>query len=103
MSDDSASEVPRQESWSTGDWRTLLITVIGGVAANIGTVLIVGLSLALLHLFQAGPHANPTPGVRRVLGICGGFRAVGVTVSRRLLSPMRSPAVLSLLCDRSSR
>jgi predicted cobalt transporter CbtA len=62
MSDDSTSEVPRQESWSTGDWRTLLITVIGGVAANIGTVLIVGLSLALLHLFQAGPNANPTRG-----------------------------------------
>jgi hypothetical protein len=35
---------------------------MGGVAANIGTVLIVGLSLALLHLFQAGPHANPTRG-----------------------------------------
>jgi hypothetical protein len=62
MSDDSTSKAPRQESWSTEDWRTLLITVMGGVAANIGTVLIVGLSLALLHLFQAGPHANPTRG-----------------------------------------
>lgn len=49
MGDDKPSEAPKREQWSAEDWRILVITVAGGLAANLGTVLIVGLGLAYLH------------------------------------------------------
>jgi hypothetical protein len=49
MSDDKPSEAPKREHWSAQDRRLLLITIMGGLAANLGTVLIVGLGLAYLH------------------------------------------------------
>jgi hypothetical protein len=41
-------------SWSVEDRQMLLITFVGGLAANVGAVLIVGLALALLHMLQSG-------------------------------------------------
>ena len=57
MSDDEKpSEPTKRESWSAEDSRLLLITIAGGLAANIGTVLMVGASLAYIHWAQSGPH-----------------------------------------------
>ena len=55
MNDDKTPKPPKQGSWGAGDRRMLLITIAGGLAANIGTVLIVGLALAYLHWLRSGP------------------------------------------------
>ena len=62
MSDDDASDVSPvavpevspaapevSKGWSEQDRRTLIITVGGGLAANLGTVILVGAAIALLH------------------------------------------------------
>jgi hypothetical protein len=41
------------KGWSEQDRRTLIITVVGGLAANLGTLIVVGAALALVHTDQA--------------------------------------------------
>jgi hypothetical protein len=51
---DPSGKSQEKGSWSLEDRRVLLITFVGGLAANVGTVLIVGLALALLHMLRSG-------------------------------------------------
>ena len=53
----------------------LLITIAGGLAANVGTVLIVGLALAYLHLLRSGsgPHDIGALSVLELFASVGGF------------------------------
>ena len=69
MNDDKHPEVAKHESWSTEDRRVLLITITGGLAANIGTVLIVGLALACVRWLRSGPPPRHIV-VLSVAGIC---------------------------------
>jgi hypothetical protein len=39
--------------WSEQNWRTLIITVGGGLAANLATVILVGGAIALVHMGKA--------------------------------------------------
>jgi hypothetical protein len=62
MSDDDdtpdAAAVAAPEAskrWSEQDFRILVITIVGGLAANLGTVILVGAALAYVHL---GRHHN---------------------------------------------
>jgi hypothetical protein len=49
------SRKPREKgSWSVEDRQMLLITFVGGLGANVGAVLIVGLALILLHMLRFG-------------------------------------------------
>jgi hypothetical protein len=59
MSDDESPEAAKREQWSAGDWRMLFITIAGGLAANLGTVLIVGLGLAYLHQRHSAGISSP--------------------------------------------
>jgi hypothetical protein len=52
--DDPSRKSRERGSWSVEDRRMLLITFVGGLAAGVGTVLIVGLALALLHMLRSG-------------------------------------------------
>jgi hypothetical protein len=40
--------------WSEQDRRVLIITVVGGLAANVGTVILVGGAIAFVHLRRHG-------------------------------------------------
>jgi hypothetical protein len=42
------------KGWSEQDRRTLIITVVGGLAANVGTVILVGGAIAFVHLGRGG-------------------------------------------------
>lgn len=60
MSDDddapsaAAAATPKaSRGWSEQDRRTLIIAVVGGLAANLGTVILVGAAIALVHLNTA--------------------------------------------------
>lgn len=60
MSDDhdtlpaAAAAAPKaSKGWSEQDRRTLIIAVVGGLAANLGTVILVGAAIALVHLNRA--------------------------------------------------
>jgi hypothetical protein len=85
-SDDRPSEAPKREQWSAEDWRMLVITITGGLAANIGTVLTVGLGLAYLHWRHSQPNYSSIDVVTSALTffvICtAGFAAV-ISWSRR--------------------
>jgi hypothetical protein len=61
MSDDddtldaAAAAAPEPgKGWSEQDRRTLIITVAGGLAANVGTVILVGGAIAFVHLSRGG-------------------------------------------------
>jgi hypothetical protein len=61
MSDDddtqnaAAAAAPEAgKGWSEQDRRTLVITVVGGLAANVGTVILVGGAIAFVHLRRRG-------------------------------------------------
>jgi hypothetical protein len=57
--DDDTSHAPGAtvpaaiKGWSEQDRRTLIITIAGGLAANLGTVILVGAVIALVHLSKA--------------------------------------------------
>ena len=44
--------------WSAQDRRTLIITIVGGLAANVGTVILVGAAIAFVHLNAGHPDAR---------------------------------------------
>ena len=49
-----AATVPAaSKGWSEQDRRTLIITIAGGLATNLGTVILVGAAIALVHLSNA--------------------------------------------------
>ena len=52
LENDTPPEQPTQ-AWSTNDKRILLITIVGGLAANVGTVLVVGLAVIFLRLVSS--------------------------------------------------
>jgi uncharacterized membrane protein len=74
--EDNAPPEPQNGSWSEADRRMLMITIAGGLAANVGTVLIVGLAIVVLHYVRSGPQAPGGPwaviGVAFVLSGLGG-------------------------------
>jgi hypothetical protein len=83
MSEEKAPEVPKRKPWSSGDRRLLVITIAGaaagGLAANLGTVLILGLGLAYLHeRHSAGVSSAGLVG--SVALLCTFFAAVFVPV-----------------------
>jgi hypothetical protein len=43
------------KGWSEQDRRNLIITIAGGLAANLGTVILIGLAIAFVHLTK---HEN---------------------------------------------
>jgi hypothetical protein len=65
MSDDNetppavAATAPKATSgWSEQDRRTLIITIVGTLAANISTVILVGGAIALAHWQRSGQTEN---------------------------------------------
>lgn len=55
----SSSQKDKATGWSEADKRTFIITFYGGLAANIGVVLVVGAAIAL-DRFIFVSHAKPT-------------------------------------------
>jgi len=81
MSDDKPSEAPRREQWSAEDRRILVITIAGGLAANLGTVLIVGLGLAYLHHQRSkGVSAPAVVGAAGILAVISAAVLVPVII-----------------------
>jgi hypothetical protein len=85
MNDDKSPEAPEREPWSAKDWRMLLVTILGGLAANLGTVLLVGLSLAYLHWrHSTGVSSSTLLGAGLILFVIGaaGFISVIFIIRR---------------------
>lgn len=90
MSDDddaqsaAAAAAPEAgKGWSEQDRRTLVITVVGGLAANVGTVILVGGAIAFVHLRKHGsvPWELATALEAFVLGLI--LVAFGIAARRR--------------------
>lgn len=98
MSDDddtspaAAVAVPEaSKGWSEQDRRTLIITIVGGLAANLGTVILVGAAIALAKLNRTPATTNSgiVAGSLIVL-ITGLTLIVGGTLLRRRLDMLWS-------------
>ena len=61
-----------RKGWSEEDRRMLIITIAGGLAANLGTVILVGGAIALVHVGKASAGQPAGRGAGRSRG--RGFR-----------------------------
>jgi Leucine Rich Repeat (LRR) protein len=52
--DPTGGQAGRFGRWSSEDWRMLIITIAGSFAANVATLLFVGLTLVFVHKFKHG-------------------------------------------------
>jgi hypothetical protein len=89
MSDDddaqnaAAAAAPEAgKGWSEQDRRTLVITVVGGLAANVGTVILVGGALAFVHLRRHGSVSWQLAAALEAMVLGLAFVALGVAVRR---------------------
>jgi hypothetical protein len=82
MSDDddttqaAATAIPEAGSgWSEQDRRTLIITIVGGLAANVGTVILVGAAIAFVRVSK--DHAGQVLGTTVLLALASAAIAIG--------------------------
>jgi hypothetical protein len=69
--------------WSRQDWRTLIIATVGGLAANVGTVILVGAAIAAVHVshgHQSFAFAALLTGAPAVAGLL--VIAYGIAIRR---------------------
>jgi hypothetical protein len=78
-----------------GDKRVLYITVIGGLAANIGLVLIVGLGLALTHVIHRY-HLIGQTGISALASFIGGIGVLAQSAVTTKHSRTRTASVAAL-------
>jgi len=95
---DDAEQERERPLWqlSGDDRRLLLITFVGGLAANVGLVLIVGLGLAVAHLIHRYQHAIGS----FVFGTAVQFGATLLLLLYRLLRPRRIDPLQELPSER---
>ena len=74
------------KGWTDQDRRTLIITIVGGLAANLGTVILVALAIAFVRLHQNGRNGYDV--VAMVAGSLLGI-AFGVYVLTRIPATSR--------------
>jgi hypothetical protein len=99
MSDDDdtppAVAPEARSGWSEQDRRTLIITIAGGLAANIATVILVGGAIALVHTGKA-PSGYRLVVALVFVAIGAGLMVIG-GVSRRARGARRRSGVAGLL------
>lgn len=88
----AAAVVPEAgNGWSVEDRRTLIITVVGGLAANLGTVILVGAAIALTRVNKHHSPGQPRGQLIAVAAVLifGPFVIAAFHAARRGLASAR--------------